>query len=342
MKTKNFWANSLEAIEKTVQNVKLGSHRVMAKSQGGRDIHILEYGEKQDFNRRANYNSALYYRDTSVYADKRGKKPVVLIVGATHGGELEGITGILNLVNGLENGNSPEDMRLLIIPCLNPDGRARVPFEIVPTDPAETIYYKQGQWLDGTPACYVTGMRVHPIIDAVSHMGGYYNDAGVNMYADNYFSPMAPETAALFKLVDEEAPDLVLLLHTGCHKHGKILQPYYMPGFINECAMEFDDKLCRAFENSGYTYYSQVEHGPADVRDSIWPPVRFPMETAVTFSCGALCVVYESREAVEDPDNPFYLDNMLDCHKILFEQAFMYAREYQKKCLEATACKRGY
>jgi len=233
-------------------------------------------------------------------------------------------------------------MRLLLIPCLNPDGRARVPFEIVPTDPAETVYYKHGQWLDGTPADYITGMRVHPILGAVSHMGGYYNDAGVNMYADNYFSPMSPETAALFRLVDEEAPDLVLLLHTGCHKHGKLLQPFYMPGFINQCVMEFDSKLCRAFENDGYQYYSLLEHGPVNVSDEIWPPVRFPMETAVTFSCGGLCVVYESKEAVEDPASPFYFKNILSCHDILFQQAFLYAREYQNKCLQAKASNRGY
>jgi len=182
-------------------------------------------------------------------------------------------------------------------------------------------------------------VRVHPILGAVSYMGGYFNDAGVNLYADNYFSPMSPENAALFKLVDVEAPDVTLLLHTGCHKHGKLLTPYYVPGFINNCVLEFDEKLFQSFEGKGYTYYSLREHhgynGVSNINDEIWPPPRLPMETAVTLSCGGLSVVYESNEAVIKPDSPFFLENILNCHFILFEQAFLYAHEFQQKCLAA-------
>ena len=165
-------------------------------------------------------------------------------------------------------------------------------------------------------------------------MGGYYNDAGVNLYADNYFSPMSPENAALFVLVDREAPDVTLLLHTGCHKHGKFLQPYYVPGFINNCVLAFDEKLCSSFEGAGYTYYSLREHGVVDMNDSIWPPPRLPMETAVTHSCGGLSVVYESNEARANPESPFFLEKILNCHFILFEQALLYAGEFQQKCLK--------
>jgi len=346
VQTPVFWENNIEAIKNASLNVKNGHTRVLAKSQGGRDIYLIEYGEKQCFMRRANYNSALYYRDLSVYADKTGAKPVVLIVGATHGGEIEGISALLNLIAELETGQDlrgcshkwvsdlASNYRLLIIPCLNPDGRARVPFSIVPDDPAKTVYYKHGQWLDGTPADYESGVRVHPIINDVSYMGGYYNDAGVNFYADNYFSPIAPENKAIFHLVDQEAPDLTLLLHTGCFCHAKLLQPYYVPGFINTCIMEFDNWLCQAVEADGLAYYSLKEHGPLAADDNVYPPPRMPMETAIHFICGGLSVVYESKEAVPYPDNPFSLDRILDCHFILFEQALLYAGEFQQKCLK--------
>ena len=342
----DYWVNSPQAIEKAVQSVKRGQTGVLAKSPGGRDVYLIEYGEKQDMKRQANYNSAAYYRDLNVYADKSAVKPVVLIVGATHGGEIEGVTAILNLITEIETGKDlrgmshpwvarlTEKYRLLIVPCLNPDGRARVPYETVPDDPAQTVYYKHGEWLDGTPADYRTGVRVHPILGAVSHMGGYYNDAGVNLYADNYFSPMSPENAALFDLVDKEAPDVTLLLHTGCHKHGKFLQPYYIPGFIDNCVMEFDNILFNKFEGAGYTYYSLREHKVVNVNDPIWPPPRFPMETAVTHSCGGLCVVYESTEARTNPEHQFALEKILNCHFILFEQAFLYATVFQQKCLK--------
>ena len=348
----DFWVNSIEAIKCASLGVKRGSS-ILAQSQGGRDIYLIEYGEKQDFKRKANYNSAAYYRDLSVYADKSGAKPVVLIVGATHGGEIEGITAILNLIAELETGADlrgrthawaaglPDSCRVLIVPCLNPDGRRRVPFDIVPDDPAEAVYYKHGQWLDGSPADYSTGMRVHPVTGSVSHMGGYYNDAGINLYADNYFAPMSVENKALFGLIDEEAPDITLLLHTGCHKHGKLLEPYYTPGFVDSCIAELDGRLCDIFEKNGYTYYSLREHtsysenGRLSIDRRIFPPPRFPMETAVHFICGGMGMVYESTEAKASPEHQFCLENILNCHFLLFEQAFAYAGIYRQKCLAA-------
>ena len=59
----------------------------------------------------------------------------------------------------------------------------------------------------------------------------------------NYFSPMSLENKNLFKLVDEEVPDIALLLHTGCHRQGKLLQPYYVPGFTTNCVLEFVSNL---------------------------------------------------------------------------------------------------
>ena len=343
----DYWINGPDDIKDVSENVKKGICRVLAKSQGGRDIYLVEYGEKQDLSRKANFASSLYYRDVGVYADKSGLKPIVLIVGATHGGEIEGITAVLNLIAELESGvdlrgrrhawvrELKSNFRLLLIPCLNPDGRARVPFAAVPDDPKETVYYKHGEWKDGTPADYATGFRAHPIIDELNYMGGYYNDAGINPYADNYFSPASPEIKALFKLADEEAPDLCLFLHTGCHKHGKLLTPYYTPGFVMKSVMELDGILNGEFDKNGFSYYSLAEHGETDINDEIYPPPRFPLETAVYFSCGGLSVLYESNEARRASDNVFNMENILDCHFILFEQIFSYTRKYRDKCLEA-------
>ena len=347
MPTNSFWLNTLDDIEKTVKNAKMGKHSLLSKSEGGRDIYLLEYGPKQNMKRKCNYNGALYYRSLDVYADKSDAAPIVLIVGATHGGEIEGVSGILNFINALETGEDLrghpqpwaseflDNCRLLIIPCLNPDGRARTPFTVAPSDPWQTTYYKHGQYKDGTLMSYTDGMHTHPVLEAAAHMGGYYNDAGVNLYADNYFSPMSPENISLFKLVDEEAPDLVLLLHTGCHRHGKLLTPYYMPGFTINRVLEFDNNLKEAFEESGYTYYSLHEHKIRSIDEDVYPPPRFPMETAIHHSCGALSVVYESYQAVDDADNHFSLDHVLNCHMILFKQSLRYARKYHQDCLNA-------
>ena len=63
---------------------------------------------------------------------------MLLIHAAVHGAEMEGIAATLNLVSVMETGadlkgqewpglEAAGEMRLIIVPCLNPDGRARVP-----------------------------------------------------------------------------------------------------------------------------------------------------------------------------------------------------------------------
>jgi hypothetical protein len=111
-----------------------------------------------------------------------------------------------------------------------------------------------------------------------------------------------------------------------------------MPGFIADCVLDFDERLCQAIENNGYTYYSLREHigyGVRSFNDKLYPPLHLSMESAAHFSCGALSLVYESNEASPAKDNPFYLENILNCHFILFEQAAQYAREFRQKCLTA-------
>ncbi|MDR0473725.1 MAG: hypothetical protein LBH43_08675 [Treponema sp.] len=65
---------------------------------------LVEYGEKQDFDRTANYSSSCGAGSAKYYADKTGKKPVIFIVGAIHATELEGTSVLLNLIQIIEAG----------------------------------------------------------------------------------------------------------------------------------------------------------------------------------------------------------------------------------------------
>jgi hypothetical protein len=336
VKVPEFWENSLERIESVAGTIKKGKTSVFAKSAGGRKIYLIEYGLKQDMSRKANYSSACSFGDVLSYAKKTdGIKPVILLVGGTHGGEIEGITAILNLINVLEIGKDFRgkewkgisdimcNYRILLIPCINPDGRARVPFNIVSeVSERDVMYYKQGTWKDGSLIGWEESFGVHPILDKAGFLGAYYNDDGVNLSVDNFFVPMAQETVSLMKIIDNEAPDFVALLHTGCHKHGKLIMGSYLPKFMIKKILDFDKKLERRFVDAGYGYYSLEEHASYQIHVKDYPPKRFSQSDAIHHMCGGMCVVYESNEAVDDVKDIYNLDNILDCHFMLFVEIF--------------------
>src|SRR4051812_25963978 len=100
-----FWKSRLPDVAEQVKRLKKGSHRVLLKSSGGRDVHLIAYGAKQDQLATANYNSACGGSKPAAYARKDGKqKPVVFILGPVHGQEIEGIVGIVNLLHVAETG----------------------------------------------------------------------------------------------------------------------------------------------------------------------------------------------------------------------------------------------
>src|SRR5207249_1060505 len=129
-------------IDAAVKQVKKGDTRVLVKSAGKRDIYLVSYGAKQDFKSQANYNSACGGVAPASFAHKDGTQPpVVFLLGPVHGGELEGIVGLVNLLHVTETGKDlrgrawkelAENLarcRVLIVPSGNPDGRARCKFD---------------------------------------------------------------------------------------------------------------------------------------------------------------------------------------------------------------------
>ena len=137
-----FWKSRLSDVDAAVRDVKKGNVEILAKSAGGRNIYLVSYGEKPRWNSSANYNSAVAGLDPASYARKDGtQRPVVLLLGPVHGSEFEGIVGLVNLLHVAETGQDlrgrpwkrlSENLakcRVLIVPCGNPDGRARCRFD---------------------------------------------------------------------------------------------------------------------------------------------------------------------------------------------------------------------
>ena len=85
-----YWITTPEDLAAIEAGLVRGQVHHLCKSAGGRDIPYVTYGEKPDYNRKANYSSACGAKDPAHYADRAGKRTTIMLIGATHGQETEG------------------------------------------------------------------------------------------------------------------------------------------------------------------------------------------------------------------------------------------------------------
>lgn len=326
----SYWKSSLAHVAETVSIVKRGRADVFARSAGGREIYAVSYGEEQDFGKRANYNSACGAGDLSAYARKsKSTKPVLVIVGGIHGGELEGVAAVLNWIRMLETGadysgtanetllECSDRFRLVLIPCMNPDGRAHVPLDsVIGMSMPEFRHYLQGDWKHGGLCGWPSCKAVHPIADAVSHLGGYFNDAGINLMHDNFFKPMAEETQRLMELIDRESADATLLLHGGANCVNHIIPTQYIPPPIEMKQNRLVERINEAYQAKGIPFLPLYGNGikPSDV------PPSFNLASALHHISGGMSMVFESNMGLDAPGARYTYEQMMAGHYIAFEE----------------------
>lgn len=247
----DFWRTDLQQIREAADSLKKGTASVLGRSAGGREIWAFSYGPFEQQHPTATISSALGSDcPESFYDPARRTRPVLVIVGSIHGGETEGVATCMALVRMLEgNAVVPDSVqacaraieplldrvRLILVPCLNPDGRARAGVRHLCGAETDHIYLvQQGLMKDGT---LFRGRRVKEIQpipdDYLRWRGGYYNDAGVNLQHDDFFGPqVAPENRALGALFQREIPDGFLTFHAHGAPPGLTLPDAYIsPGY---------------------------------------------------------------------------------------------------------------
>lgn len=332
-KTYPFWRTSLSAVDDALDRAQKGVVHTLCRTPGGHAVRYLTYGEKPDYNRCANYSSACGAHDPACYADRVGKRTTIVLLGATHGQETEGVTALLNLISLLETGSDlrgepvPSLMtayealqpRLIIIPVYNADGRARcVPDSMLGETPDALRYHGQGTWKDGSLCGWPECKRVHPIKAAAGFLGAYYNDDGVNLMHDNFFAPMAEETRALLALCDREAPECAIGLHGGSNSTNVLLQPDYVPLSIKEGVRRLAERTNEKEKAFGYSTAVQgVSAGDTGIPS-------FNLTSALHHVSGAVSSTYESNEGLLDK-NAFGAEEILIRHYCLFEALFQCA-----------------
>jgi len=174
----DFWIGGLAKLDRQLAKVKNGKVEVIATTPGGRRIQSVSFGEREQIVQKANFNSAVGGRQKSVYMDKETRyKPVILFVGPVHGHEVEGLTGLANLITIMDTGKDLQGKeqtelqelgrrcRLLIIPAGNPDGIARLEPQALHGMGIEDLrFWGQGTWSDDTFCGWPESKRQHPML----------------------------------------------------------------------------------------------------------------------------------------------------------------------------------
>lgn len=334
------WKTDLEEIAAWTERAKRAEVSTLVHSAGGRPVHLFAYGERCLMESTANYSSACGSKDVTACLNRREKKPVIVLVGAIHGQETEGVQALLQLLSVLETGSDlrgkqypqllalAQQVRLLIIPVMNPDGRARVGVQTeVGLTLEEHQYWGQGVALDGTVYTWPTCKKFHPMLKHSKVLGGYYNDDGVNFMHDRFFSEMAAETRALLGLLEAEQADYVLQLHGGGNSVNDLLKAAYVPLEVNETIRE----LARRCNEVGEPLGLPFPVFPMPEREQGQTPPSFNLVSAMHHINGCTAMVFESNEGIVDiPGRKMDKDEIMDSHMILFYKLMELAKERQK------------
>ncbi len=334
MELPKFWKSTLVDIDECLARVRKGCVETIATSPSGRSVHLVSYGRANDLDSQANYNSACGARNPAWYAHKpAGTPPSVFIVGPVHGQEVENIVGLVNLINLAETGNDllgrpwPElstnlaKCRVLIIPCGNPDGRERCPYDSwVGLECKTMTHYGQGSRADGRDYGWPGCKARHPMVGDVGFLGAYYNDDGININHDDFFDPMAAETKAIFDVARREAPDCVVMLHSCANGPFPIIPPY-VSHEIKWKVKRFADRLADRYAAQALPH---MRISPPTEDGAKFPPPAMDLSSAVHHVCGAMSCNFECIHGFRDGTCATH-EQILDVQLILFDELLKFA-----------------
>jgi hypothetical protein len=307
----SFWINTLADVHTFLDTqIKKGHVQTIGNSAGNRPIRAVFYGTPRQKKGTTTFSGSLGFRNIDKYLGTDANKKVYLGISGVHGGEFEGIVGTINLLSILETGHDlsgniwPEITqslknldRIIIIPVLNPDGRARVPIQQLTyrgNDYSVFQYFNTGAWKNGEQIGWPTCKEYIPLdFSQTEFPGGYPNDNGVNIQHDDFFGSPQPETRVLFDLTAQERPDLILSMHTGAplnnyhtRMYRPFIEPVLMPAWEN-LYRHTHTQLTKA--NLQATHDIALESDPNQQKMSV-----FNLDSALNLHCGALTTIVES------------------------------------------------
>jgi hypothetical protein len=326
----DFWRGTVEDVDQALSGVTCGEVLSLRKSAGGRQLRAVAYGKQSPLHRTANLNSAFGASVPRAYVAKEKRQPSLMLVGGTHGSEMEGIVGLVNLIHVMESGCDllgrswgnlralAEGVRLTVLPCLNPDGRARVRLKSYVGETAQTYrYWMQGTHADGTLYSWPEVKEFHPIQD-VGFLGGYFNDDHINPMHDDFFTNPCAEVLSLMEFADSEAPDLVVLLHSAADSPFHFCSIAHLPSAHQEAIYRLSGRVASRMAEQQLPF--RALPGPQLQQKGY--SEQFNLPRALHHHCGAATLTIESCAGIEADQAELELEwqQILDGHFILFEE----------------------
>ncbi len=337
-KIPSFWISSYDDVSNFLTKiVRKGKVEVIGTSAGGRPVRAVLYGNPRQGKGTTTFSGSLGFGDVRAYRGPDHDKTVYMGMASVHGGEFEGIVGMVNLISVIETGKDLRGRewpgisaivsridRLILIPIVNPDGRVRIPLRMElfrGTDFTVAEYLNTGGNAEGKITGWPQIKEFIPMdFSKPGFPGGYPNDAGVNIQHDDFFGKRQPETQALFDLTEREKPDLIINLHTGA-VYMRMDRPLGEPALHQA----FDTLFRYVHSELGlkglqYSKDPKIAGDPGLATSGV-----YNIDGALNFHCGALSVVVESpshsfdglneegKPAGQTPD--MLLDAQLICHQ---------------------------
>lgn len=317
----SFWITTIDEVNDFItNNVRKGTYSTIGTSAGGHPIQAVFYGSPREGTGTTTYSGSLSVNDIGAYRGNDNEKTVYLGIAGVHGFELEGIMGMINLISVLEKGQDLNGTewpaitamldsldRIILVPLVNPDGRARVPIRMeshkghAPDAFLVHEYLNTGGKEGGKIIGWPDVKEFIPMdFSKFEFPGGYPNENGVNIMHDDFFGKVQPETRMLFDLTAKEKPDLIMNMHTGVHRDN-----YFMRMFPPDC----EATLIPVWETLYTSVHTALTLNGLQKNDDLQmqadpnmlaaggyvnSKLSYNLNTALNFHCGALCVVIEN------------------------------------------------
>jgi hypothetical protein len=341
-----WWVSQPDAAATLCEQLAGVETSVLGQTAGGRDIMVAAIGAREPLPDRTSNSlgSALAGgRAAAFYGDGDRERQSLLVVGNAHGIEFEGTVVALNLLNIVVTGSdlrgrpwpalqeAASQLRLVVIPHLNMDGRCRYSevSHFLDHDMEAYRQVSQGDWLDGSPLKWPTSKLQNPIPpDQVQTMGGYFNDNGVNLVYDTGLGvDPQPEVRALLAFCRDEMPDCAVCSHTD---RGSLLQPpdSYIPDHFRQRQTQVAAFVTARAQRDGIInrhLVSQRSYGYAG-------QVMYQTDL-IYHACGALPLLFEFPCGYKP--FPYSFDEILDIGLAAMEEIIFFGLQNRFRPVEA-------
>ena len=293
---------------------KCSKKEIICHTPLGYPVWALFYGDFSEPAPQTNWsagNGSTTYHN--YYGNRTDGKQTFLFLAGIHGAEPETVAGAMNFIKLLETGTDfrgkadPELLdlaskyRIIVVPCVNMDGRAISPDHLRGIDWINFRRASQGYWKDGSLVGWRGSKSWFPLpLDKVGYPGGYPNSEGYNIMHDACPGDLRTEEAkALLKLAARWRVDALLNGHSyefapSVIKHTSIMAP----ANFERC------KLIRYKCNCALHEAGLLPSVPVPPEKEGACGADININNLLALASGALAVTLECSVSYDRPDKP--------------------------------------